>query len=113
MENKGEIRIQPQLGVEELILIADMLLRGECEITYLALREYYGIFEDCEWLVHKMIQTCIIQELENSMVKWQLFEEIRSDDKGITFRFNERAEICKKILIETCLKVVNRDGPYE
>lgn len=48
MENKGEIRIRPQLGAEELILIADMLLRGECEITYLVLREYYGIFEDYE-----------------------------------------------------------------
>lgn len=106
MENKGEIRIRPQLGAEELILIADMLLRGECEITYLVLREYYGIFEDYEGLVVKMIQTLIIQELENSTVTWQLFVDIRLGDKGIKFRFNKRAEICKKILIKTCLNGV-------
>lgn len=106
MENKGEIRIQHQLDVEELILIADMLLRGECEITYLALREYYGIFECYKRLIKKMLQTHIIQELENSTVKWQLFENISLDDKGIKFRFNERAEICKKILIKTCLNGV-------
>ena len=113
MENKGEIRIQHQLGAEELILIADMLLRGEREKTYLALREYYGIFEDYEWLIMKMSRTCIIQELEDSTVKWKLFEKIRLDDKGIKFRFNERAEIFKKILIETCLTVVNQGDPHE
>lgn len=106
MENKGKIRIQSQLGAEELILIADMLLRGECEITYLALREYYGIFKDYKKLADKMLQTLIIQELENSTVKWQLFLAISLDDKGMKFRFHERAEICKKILIETCLNGV-------
>lgn len=105
MENKGKIRIQSQLSAGELMLIVNMLLRGECEITYLTLREYYGV-KDYEKLADKMIRTLIIQELENSSVKWQLFLAISLDDKGMKFRFHERAEICKKILIETCLNGV-------